>query len=304
MRHFSKNHTTVREIACWSIFLAKTSRANGSSWPSPGHPSPNPQAQNPYTTQVATAGGKKSTPLWLGATQEIVFIELKLFCPFLYKYGFLLNPVCLFLFVFQFCFMQLVLRCRILKISLCVLFVAVRVWSCVVWCFLLFSHLLYFLSIVWLGVRFRCYTFMCCLHLFLFFLSVFSLFVIVGFVCTAPALFPDCFLCLFGSCFFVFCFDHSLRFAGYLACAATSSVIMLCCGFLLIFLVVCFWLVFISSVLHCTRLSFCLAWNCSVSFCFWSIFVFLQAGQAGRQARQAGRSGRQNPLAHWWPMRR
>ena len=76
MRHFSKNHTTVREIACWSIFLAKLSGANGSSWPSPGHPSSNPQAQNSYNTQVASAGRKKSTPIWLGATQEIVFIEL------------------------------------------------------------------------------------------------------------------------------------------------------------------------------------------------------------------------------------
>ena len=77
MRHFSKNHTTVREIACWSVFLAKLSGANGSSWPSPGHPSSNPQVQNTYTTQVLSAGREKSTPLWLGATQEIVFIELQ-----------------------------------------------------------------------------------------------------------------------------------------------------------------------------------------------------------------------------------
>ena len=76
MRHFLKTHTTVREIACRLVFLAKLYGANGSFRLPWGHPSPNPQAQNTYTTQVGSAGRKKSTPLWLGPTQEIVFIEL------------------------------------------------------------------------------------------------------------------------------------------------------------------------------------------------------------------------------------
>ena len=71
---FPEKRATVREIARWSVFLANQYGANGPSWPFPGHLSANAQVQNSYNTQPAPAGPKESTPLWLGATQAIVFI--------------------------------------------------------------------------------------------------------------------------------------------------------------------------------------------------------------------------------------
>ena len=69
-----KKHATVREIARWSVFLANQYGANGPSWPLPGHLSANAQVQNSDNTQCTRARPKESTPLWLGATQAIVFI--------------------------------------------------------------------------------------------------------------------------------------------------------------------------------------------------------------------------------------
>ena len=95
------NHTTVREIACRSVFLANMYVVNGPSWPLPGHFSENAQVQNSYNTQRTPAGLKKSTPLCLGATQVIVFIILDPSCPFINKYDFAESGVvaCSFYFI-------------------------------------------------------------------------------------------------------------------------------------------------------------------------------------------------------------